>query len=75
MVNVMKIERHTPGRVSRGTKLGRVAWNVAAAVLFRPFVTPVFSIYKNVSPWAVVGGNPAKKIKMRKEINEERRAA
>ncbi len=46
MVNVMKIERHTPGRVSLGTKLGRVAWNVAAAVLFRPFVTPVFSKWR-----------------------------
>ena len=38
----MKLERHTPGRVSLGVKLKRVVWNVAAAVLFRPFITPVF---------------------------------
>lgn len=38
----MILERHTPGRVSLGVKLRRVAWNVTAAVLFRPFITPVF---------------------------------
>lgn len=36
------LERHTPGRVSLGIKLKRVAWNVMAALLFRPFITPVF---------------------------------
>ena len=39
---VMKLERHTPGRVSLGIKLKRVVWNVMAALLFRPFITPVF---------------------------------
>ena len=38
----MKLERHTPGRVSLGIKLKRVVWNVTAALLFRPFITPVF---------------------------------
>ena len=38
----MKLERHTPGRVSLGIKLKRVVWNVMAALLFRPFITPVF---------------------------------
>ena len=36
------LERHTPGRVSLGIKLKRVVWNVTAALLFRPFITPVF---------------------------------
>ncbi len=38
-----RLERHTPGRVSLGIKLKRVVWNVMAALLFRPFITPVFS--------------------------------
>lgn len=36
------LERHTPGRVSLGIKLKRVVWNVTSALLFRPFITPVF---------------------------------
>lgn len=36
------LERHTPGCVSLGIKLKRVVWNVTAALLFRPFITPVF---------------------------------
>ena len=36
------LERHTPGRVSLGIKLKRVVWNVMAALLFRPYITPVF---------------------------------
>ncbi len=36
------LERHTPGHVSWSIKLKRVVWNVAAALLFRPFITPVF---------------------------------
>lgn len=36
------LERHTPGRVPMGIKLKRAIWNVAAAVLFRPFITPLF---------------------------------
>lgn len=38
----MNLERHTPGRVSLGIKLKRVVWNVTSALLFRPFITPVF---------------------------------
>ena len=38
----MNLERHTPGRVSLSIKLKRVVWNVTAALLFRPFITPVF---------------------------------
>ena len=38
----MNLERHTPGRVSLGIKLKWVVWNVTAALLFRPFITPVF---------------------------------
>ena len=40
--NNIIIERHAPGRVSRSVKLKRVVWNVAATLLFRPFITPVF---------------------------------
>lgn len=36
------LERHTQGRVSLGIKLKRVVWNVMVALLFRPFITPVF---------------------------------
>lgn len=35
-------ERHAPGRVSRGVKIKRALWNITSAVLFRPFITPVF---------------------------------
>ena len=38
----MILERHTPGHVSKSVKLKRVAWNVTAALLFRPFITPLF---------------------------------
>lgn len=38
----MKIERHTPGYVSRRIKLKRIIWNVTAAFLFHPFITPFF---------------------------------
>lgn len=38
----MNLERHTPGRVSLGIKLKRMVWNVTSALLFRPFITPVF---------------------------------
>ncbi len=38
----MVIERHTPGLVSMGIKIKRAVWNITAAVLFRPFVTPLF---------------------------------
>lgn len=39
---MVKIERHTPGHVSGSIKIKRVVWNIAAAFLFRPFITPVF---------------------------------
>lgn len=36
------LERHTPGHVSKSIKCKRVVWNIAAAFLFRPFITPLF---------------------------------
>ena len=39
---MLTLERHTPGHVSGSIKMKRVVWNVAAALLFRPFITPVF---------------------------------
>lgn len=39
---MLKIERHTSGHVSKGTKIKRLVWNITAAFLFRPFITPVF---------------------------------
>ena len=39
---MLTLERHTPGHVSGSIKMKRVFWNVAAALLFRPFITPVF---------------------------------
>lgn len=40
--NKVLIERHTSGHVSGSIKIKRVVWNIAAAFLFRPFITPVF---------------------------------
>lgn len=39
---MVKLERHTPGYVSGSIKIKRVVWNIVAAFLFRPFITPVF---------------------------------
>ena len=39
---MLTLERHTPGHVSGSIKIKRVVWNIAAAFLFRPFITPVF---------------------------------
>ena len=39
---MLTLERHTPGHVTGSIKMKRVVWNVAAALLFRPFMTPVF---------------------------------
>lgn len=39
---MLTLERHTPGHVARSIKIKRVVWNVTAALLFRPFITPVF---------------------------------
>ena len=36
------LERHTPGHVSKSIKCKRVVWNITAAFLFRPFITPLF---------------------------------
>lgn len=40
--NNVLIERHTPGYVPKSIKIKRVVWNITAAFLFRPFITPVF---------------------------------
>ena len=42
----MRIERHAPGQVAKSVKVRRAIWNVAAAVLFRPFITPVFGKWR-----------------------------
>lgn len=39
---MLTLERHTPGHVPGSIKIKRVIWNIAAAFLFRPFITPVF---------------------------------
>lgn len=39
---MLTLERHTPGHVPGSIKIKRVVWNIAAAFLFRPFITPVF---------------------------------
>lgn len=39
---MVKLERHTPEHVSGSVKIKRVVWNIAATLLFRPFITPVF---------------------------------
>lgn len=36
------MERHAPGYVSKSIKIKRVVWNITAALLFRPFITPAF---------------------------------
>lgn len=43
---MQNLERHTPGNVSVGVKMRRVVWNVVAALLFRPFITPVFGKWR-----------------------------
>lgn len=37
---MLNLEQHTPGHVSKSIKCKRVVWNIAAAFLFRPFITP-----------------------------------
>ena len=39
---MLTLERNTPGHVSGSIKIKRVVWNITAAFLFRPFITPVF---------------------------------
>ena len=40
------LQRNAPGRVSRSVKMGRAVWNVTSALLFRPFITPVFGKWR-----------------------------
>ena len=42
IIFMLTLERHTPGHVSKSIKCKRAVWNVIAAFLFRPFITPVF---------------------------------
>ena len=42
IIFMLTLERHTPGHVSGSIKIKRVVWNITAAFLFRPFITPVF---------------------------------
>ena len=43
---MINMKRKAPGRVPVSVKIRRAVWNVVAAVLFRPFVTPVFSRWR-----------------------------
>lgn len=43
----MTLPRQYPGHVSLRTKVRRAAWNVACALLFRPFPTRLFRPYRN----------------------------
>jgi putative colanic acid biosynthesis acetyltransferase WcaF len=64
--------------VTAPIRIGRQAW-VAADVFIGPGVTigegavvgARSSVYRNVEPWAVVGGNPARVMKKRKPQPEE----
>lgn len=64
----MKLERHTPGRVSLGIKLKRVVWNVMRRWPWGGMGVEIDenAVYKNVESWIVVNENPCKIIKMRK---------
>lgn len=41
-MKMQELERHNAGHVARSVKMRRVIWIVMAALLFRPFITPVF---------------------------------
>lgn len=41
MVKFNVIDFYAPGHVTGSIKMKRVAWNITAALLFRPFITPV----------------------------------
>lgn len=43
---MQNLQRHAPGHVARSVKIRRAVWNVAAAILFRPFITPVFGKWR-----------------------------
>ena len=42
----MDMQKKTPGHVPLSVKVKRAVWNVAAALLFRPFVTGVFRVWR-----------------------------
>ena len=44
-------ERHAPGRVTRNVKIKRAIWNIISAVLFRPFITPLFRKWRILVLW------------------------
>lgn len=43
----MKLQRQTPGSVSRRIKIKRALWNITSAIFFRPFITKLFR------PWRI----------------------
>lgn len=43
---MIEIEKHAPGRVAKSVKIRRAIWNVTAAILFRPFITPIFGKWR-----------------------------
>lgn len=42
MKTEISLHRHAPGHVSMRVKMRRMVWNIVAATLFRPFITPLF---------------------------------
>ena len=42
----MDLSKHTPGHVSLSNKLKRGIWNITALILFRPFGTKLFRIWR-----------------------------
>lgn len=42
----MDLTKHTPGHVSVSVKMRRAVWNVTAALLFRPFITGIFRLWR-----------------------------
>lgn len=45
-IDMIQMQRHAPGHVARSVKIRRAIWNVTAALLFRPFITPVFGKWR-----------------------------
>ena len=42
----MDLHKKTPGRVSLEIKIKRAIWNVVATILFRPFITGAFRLWR-----------------------------
>lgn len=42
----MNLEKKTVGHVTLGTKVRRVVWNLTATLLFRPFITGAFRLWR-----------------------------